>query len=641
MLLSNSFLKKIKTTLLLTIVFLVSFESTAQENLYIPRNILLAYEKGTRSFDGKPGAKYWQNSAEYKINVEVDPAIYLINGSEEILYYNNSPDTLKKIVLRLYPNIFKKGSARDYSIISEGITEGVTIKKIIIGNAEVDLSDKESYKVTNSITTISLTEFIPPNSSKNILIDWGFYLSAKATLRMGVYDSTSVFTGYWYPQIAVYDDINGWDVTNYDGQLEFYNDFASFEVSITLPNSFGVWATGELQNPEDVLEEIILNRFYTAKESDTTIRIVTAEDLQGSSIYKSNNVKNTWIYKASDVSDFSFAFSDHYLWDGLSTSTGNNDNEKVFVQAVYPVQSPDFHKVAEISKELINYFSNEMPAISFPYPSLAAFNNGRTGGGGMEFPMMINDGSYSEHENTVSLTAHEIAHQYFPFYTGLNEKKYAFMDEGWASMLPFLYMEKLTGINSRLKRSVNIYETTAGTETDVAPMLSHVSLSYSSYRISAYFRPAVAYHFLFEMLGKEIFIRALQEFANRWKGKHPTAYDFFFTFNEITGQDLNWFWKPWFFETGYPDLKIENVSVKGDKAEIEIIKAGIVPTPVKLTLTYEEGEEETLYFNTDVWNEGNEFFIVKSELKGNLKEIFLGDTIIPDSNRENNLFVVH
>jgi aminopeptidase N len=255
--------------------------------------------------------------------------------------------------------------------------------------------------------------------------------------------------------------------------------------------------------------------------------------------------------------------------------------------------------------------------------------------------MMINDGSYDVRENTISLTAHEIAHQYFPFYVGTNEQKYAFMDEGWASMLPFSYMENLTGKNSRLIGSAKAYENIAGSEDDVPPIISSVFLSYSSYRNSGYDRPSIAYYFLYDMLGKEIFLKALKEFMNRWNGKHPVPYDFFFTFNEVTGQNLNWFWKPWFFETGYPDLKIEKVSVKDDIVEIVIKKEGVVPTPVKLTLTYEEVNEETFYYTTEVWKDGNESFIINAELKGSLKEIDLGDITIPDSNRDNNLFVVH
>ena len=631
---------KIIIQLITTIFFLLSIQSLPQEKLFIPRNIQPAYEKGTRSPNGKPGAEYWQNSSEYKIDVEFDPSSYLVNGAEEIVYYNNSPDTLKRIVLRLYPNVFKKGSARDYSIIPEGLTEGVSIKKLVVGSNEVDLNNRSNFRVVNTIATIYLTENIPPESSLDLSIEWSFNISSKATLRMGVYDSTTVLVGYWYPQIAVYDDIDGWDYNNYGGQEEFYNDFCSFEVNITLPNYFGVWATGELQNPQDVLSGKIYQKYLNAQKSDTVVRIITSGDISSFSVYSNDKNSNTWIYKADGVNDFAFAVSDHYLWDGVRANIRSSEDKTVFVQAIYPADSPDFEGVVEISKSLVQYFSNEMPGINFPFPSFLAFNNGRSGGG-MEFPMMINDGSPDVWEYTVSLTAHEMAHQYFPFFVGTNERKYAFMDEGWAVFLPFRIMENLTGFNSRLARNVSVYQENAGTEDDIPEIIPSTSQGYTAYRSSAYDRSSIAYEILYDMLGDDLFIQALQEFINRWKGKHPIPYDFYFTFNEVTGQNLDWFWKPWFFEIGYPDLAIDKVNVQEGKATVKIEKLGNIPVPIKLTVYYEDDSSEMIYFKADVWKNSDRTFVTEVILSGILKEIKLGDINIPDSNTENNLYLVH
>ena len=632
--------KKINIVAISLLVILLVPNLFSQQELFIPRNIKAAYEKGTRSLDGRPGAEYWQNSADYKIEVEVDPSTYQIDGSEEIIYYNNSPDTLKRIVLRLYPNIFKGGSARDYSFIPEGVNDGVIIKNLIINGDSIDIENHSIFSVRNTIAIIYLKKPIPPDSESKLSIDWNFKISDKVTLRMGVYDSSSVFVGYWYPQIAVYDDIDGWDYNNYGGQVEFYNDFSNFEVSITIPNNFGVWATGELQNPAEVFDQRILEKYTAAKESAEVVRIITLEDLNSSDIYKNDQERNTWVYKASNVTDFAFALSDHYLWDGLGIVVDSVNNKKVFIQSIYPAESPDFKEVAEICRELVNYFSWEMPGIKFPVPSLVAFNNGRSGGG-MEFPMMINDGSPNALESTVGLTAHEMAHQYFPFFVGTNEKKYAFMDEAWAVLLPFKYMEEFAGINTRLISTVSNYEYLAGTEDDIPPMITAFSQSYISYRNSAYNRPSIAYEILRDMLGDELFLETLQEYIYRWNGKHPTPYDFFFTFNDVTGQDLTWYWKPWFFEFGYPDLAIENVEVENNKANISIRKVGNVPTPVKLTIYYENETDEEIYYSADVWKEGDEFFVIEIELSDILNEIRLGDLTIPDSNRENNYYLVH
>jgi hypothetical protein len=526
-------------------------------------------------------------------------------------------------------------------MVPEAVNDGVIIENLSIDGRSINLENRSIFRVTSTVAILYLPKAIQANSSVAISVEWSFTLPTKATLRMGVYDSTAVFLGYWYPQIAVYDDIEGWDYYNYSGQAEFYNDFSTFEVKITVPNNFGVWATGELQNPEEVLVAEFAAKYFSAKNSDEVVKIITSDDLNSSFIYKNEEENNTWFYKAENVSDFAFALSDRYLWDGLSVGTDGSNNKSVFIQAVYPVTSPDFYNVAQACKDLITYFSEEVPGVKFPFPSVVAFNNGRAGGGGMEFPMMINNGSNDVWENTVSLAAHELAHQYFPFYVGTNEKKYAFMDEGWAVMLPFDYMEKLAGINSRLISNVGNYEYIAGTEDDYPAMILSVSMPYNSYRSSAYDRSSISYNLLHELLGDEIFFNALREYINRWKGKHPTPYDFFFTFNDVSGQNLNWFWKPWFFDKGFPDLAIDRVVINKKSAEVTIMKIGNIPTPVKLKLTYEDEFVQEIFFPSDTWKNGNKEFSTRIELNGMLKQIELGDLTIPDSDRENNLFIVH
>ena len=541
-----------------TLLSLINFSSGlfGQEELFIPRNIKANYEKGTRSFDGNPGPVYWQNHSDYSIDVAIDPASRQLTGSEEIKYHNNSPDTLKRIVLRLYPNIYKKGSARDFQISTEAVDDGVTISKISIDGLSINLENQSIFRVLNALATIYLPKPLPPNSAIDLSIEWSFIISDKVKLRVGVYDSTTAFVGYWYPQVSVYDDVDGWDYNNYNGTAEFYNDFSNFEVKITIPNSFGVWATGDFQNPEEVLDSKILQKYLEAKESDSVVSIIATNDLKSSSLFKQDGDLNTWEFEANNMTDFAFAYSDHYLWDGIRAFTSGKNNEQVFMQAVYPENSLDFEKVAEFGNDIIHFFSQNTPGIDFPMSSFIAFNNERSGGG-MEFPMMINDGSPDNLDRTVDLTSHEMAHQYFPFFVGTNEQKYAFMDEAWAVVLPFKFMEAFAGINARLITTVSNYEYLAGTEDDIPPIVTSLSLPYVSYRNSGYNRSAIAYNILRDVLGDELFLKALQEYINRWNGKHPTPYDFFFTFEDVTKQDLSWFWKPWFFEYGYPDLAMK------------------------------------------------------------------------------------
>ena len=283
---------KIKSLQIIILSIIFISQSFAQNQLYIPRNIRPAYLNGTRSYDGKPGPGYWQNSSDYKIDVEVDPSTYFIKGNEIITYHNNSPDTIKIIVLRLYPDIYKKGSARDFSVSPEAINNGMLIEKLVIGKNEIDLEDKNVYNNLNTISIIKLSDFIAPESLVNIKASWDFYMTPKTRLRMGVYDSTKILVGYWYPQIAVYDDVDGWDFNIYSGQVEFYNDFSTYDVSVTLPNNFGVWGTGQLQNPEEVYSEKVYQKYLQANHSDTVIHIITPDDF--SSTFKNDIDKNKW-----------------------------------------------------------------------------------------------------------------------------------------------------------------------------------------------------------------------------------------------------------------------------------------------------------------------------------------------------------
>ena len=627
----------------LFIHFLLCFSTItfSQQELFIPREILSAYENGTRSFNGKPGAEYWQNSAEYKIKAEVIPDEFLLNGIEEITYYNKSPDTLKQIVVRLYQNIMRAGVTRDFNFSPDGLTDGIVLKNITADDREINIEDKSQYYEYGTVSYIKLANPLLPNYSIDLTFEWSFEIPFKEKIRMGAYDSTSFFIAYWYPQIAVYDDLNGWDTYMYTGYQEMYNDFNDFEVEITVPNSFAVWGTGELENAEDVLIEKYYNRYFKALTSDTVINIIDSTELRTEKMFKGENEKNIWIYSAQNVSDFAFAMSDEYLWDAVSAVVDSSSMRRVFIEAAYKKETEDFYHVAEFSRRIIHYFSFEMPGIAYPFYGLTAFNNGRRGGG-MEFPMIINDGNSSSLDASIRLTSHEIAHQYFPFYAGTNEKRYAFMDEGLAVFLPFEFQEKST-VDSEHRRlySVAGYEKLAGMQIEMPPMIPSFFLTSTSYRNAAYDRPSLAYYFLEDLLGKDVFINALQEFLTHWNGKHPTAYDLFFTFNEVSGQNLNWFWKPWFFDRGFPDLELDKVREADDGYEFTVRKIGIIPVPILLKIYFDDNTEDVLYFSAAVWKDGNKEHVFEFKTDKNIIEVNLGGEYIPDSNQDNNKIILH
>jgi hypothetical protein len=598
-------------------------------------NIQNAFEKGTRSKDGKPGENYWQNSADYDITIRFDPYGKTIEGSESIKYFNNSPDSLSEIVIRLYQNFYKANSSRNFQISAESITDGVTIKDLKIRGEKVNLENRSRTEFTNTNLIVRLDKKIPPESNVEITIDWKHSVPGGRPIRTGIYDSTTFFIAYWYPQIAVYDDIDGWDKIDFNGEQEMYNDFNSYNVKIEVPNKFGIWATGVLQNPEEVLDEKILLNFNSAKSSEEVVHIIAKDDYLIGNVFRSDKETNTWHYKADYVSDFAFGSSNFFLWDGVSMTIKEEDDRKIFISTAYNPESPDFHQVAQVSKDALVYFSTDLPGIPYPYPSFTAFN----GGGGMEFPMIINDESNTTLAGTVGLTSHEAAHTYFPFYMGTNEKKYAWMDEGMAVMLPFKFQEQVEG-NDPLGRNVGYYLALAGKEMEMPPIIPSNLLRSSSYRVASYSRPGIAYQYLQDLLGRDVFRNALQEYMNRWKGKHPIPNDFFNSFEDHLGMDLSWYWNPWFFEKGYPDLGIKNVVSEKGMVKVLVEKVGNIPAPIDLTFIGVDQNEFKIYRDASIWEKGIKEVWIELEYQKQLMKVKLGSVKIPDVDQSNNLFIL-
>jgi len=619
--------------LFVLLIILPVFSLVYDSSLFIPLNIQTAYQNGTRTYDGAPGESYWQNRSEYKIQTQVYPAKRLVTGEEQVVYYNNSPDTLRRIILRLYPNFYLRGNARDWPIDPVSLHEGVDLYDFRIDAKKIDLEDPYGpARQSGTILRIELDKPLDPESSIRVFCKWKFTLPQKSWLRMGAYSDSSLFIGYWYPQIAVYDDINGWDYSQYTGTQEFYNDMSDYDVEITAPGNFLVWGTGLLKNANNIIREPYLSRYQRAFQSDTVIEIVSVNDIGSDSITVSED-KNIWRFQAKNVPDFAFAVCRNHRWDALSIDVNNPEWNRVLVQAVYPKNSTDFHQVAEVSKSIINYLSKEMPGVAYPYPSMTAFN--RPGGGGMEFPMMINNGSHTDKARTVSLTGHEIIHSYFPFFMGINEHKYAWMDEGWAVALNYDPLRSIVPDAKGFVSTILTYLTMAGKEYDLPMMIPSTMLKGSAYRNAAYNRSAVAYQLLRDYLGDTRFRDALKTFMTRWKYKHPIPYDFFFTVNMVAGEDLSWFWDPWFFQRGYPDLAIR--SAVNDSITIE--KSGLLPVPVRLTLIYEDGSEERFSEPMSIWKDGKKYlkFPMNSEKK--LIQASLDTEFTPDVKKSNNEYM--
>ncbi len=620
----KNMMRRFFTTLLLLASACITTAVMAQ-SLYMPRNIRRAYQKQTRSWDGHPGPKYWQNRAEYRISAEVSVAEGQISGRAEVRYFNQSPDTLKTLRLKLAHDIYRKNAPRAFDLNPKAITEdGVEILGVRIQGEPLE---KSLWRRNATFLDLPLPQPLLPGQALDANIEWRFFMPpAAGAPREGKYDSTTWFVPYWYPQIAVYDDLRGWADAPYTGLQEMYNDFSDYRVRITVPADIMVWATGVWQNPKEILQEPFYERYRKAQTADSVQVIFSKEDYANQARFFWATDSHTFEYHASDVPDFAFAFSNHYLWDAVSTVVDPLSGRRALVQAAYRPQSLDFKRVCRAAADALSLMSRWLPGYPYPYPVMTVFN----GSGGMEFPMMCNNGS-THPTSPVGLTVHETAHTYFPFLMGINEQDYAWMDEGWASFLDVLVTDSLEGRSTGRLRN---YPDVAGTDADVPPMVPSRHLTNPAYRIAAYNRPQAAYFALYQLLGYERFHRCMTTYIERWKGKHPQPFDFFFTWNEAAEENLNWFWKPWFFEWGYPDLAVAGVSKKG----VIIENVGTMPQTISGTVLFEDGSEQAFWYSAAAWKSGNRTFVVPLNKRLRVKQVRLEHPQVADADATNNLW---
>jgi hypothetical protein len=606
--------------------------SMAQSELFMPKNIIKAYQDGSRSFDGKQGKNYFQNTTNYTIEVEFNPQSRLLSGSETINFTNNSPDSLASVVLNLYGNLYKKGAARRVAIDSGDAGEGFVLHKLIFNDETIDLESK-AVSIRGPNLTVKLPRAIQSGASVKFTIDWQFVFPANTNIREGRYYQTNYFIAYWYPRIAVYDDVNGWNKHYYSGEQEFYSEYGDFDVKVTVPKNHLVWASGLLQNPNEVYEKKVFKRFKKSKTTDEIIHIVSKKDIEKGELTADREF-NTWHFKSEYLSDFAFATSNTYLWDATSVEIGA---KRIPVNAVYYEGSADFHEVAELSRQSLKLLSENAIGVDYPFPQLTAFN----GHYGMEFPMMINDGDMSNRKETIFVTAHEIAHSYFPFLVGTNEQKYAWMDEGLVTFLPKeieVIMSDDSTYNAQ-KNMILTYSYFAGSKYDLPLMIPSEQLTGRTYMYLSYSKAAAAFYTLRDILGKEVFQKCIREFIERWEGKHPIAYDFFFSFENVSEENLDWFWKPWFFEFGFPDLTISNVVKENDSTyAIDIEKIGNYPTPVYLTVNFADGSQEYIHESAKTWNGGGAHLQIALKTNKEISTVEINRKKVPDANTGNNVY---
>jgi hypothetical protein len=612
------------------IFFSFYLSQIAAQDIHLPRGIQRAVMDGTRTSDGKPGRNYWQNRASYFISVSVTPPDRTIRGVEKITYFNNSPDTLFMLNFKIPLNIHRPGAARAEPAENDYLTKGMIIDSFTIGGNKIAWDNN-----TNSTDQlITLLKPLAPHDSVTMNIGWNYMVSLKSN-REGMIDPTTYFLAYFYPRVGVYDDYNGWNQLPFTDLQEFYNDFNNYTLEVSVPEHYLVWATGILQNSKEVLLQNVVSRYQLSMNSDSTIHIVSADDLKEKRI--TPNKKNTWVWKADNITDMAVGLSNHYVWDAASV-TVDSMRRRVHVNAAYSDDASSFHESVQNSRKTISWLSRDLPGISFPFPKMTIFQ----GFADMEYPMMANDSYIKDLPLSRIVQNHEVSHTYFPFYMGTNESRYSFMDEGWATTFDYFYLINEFGqkAGENIFKAIRIDSWTEDkTVAQELPIITPSNdLSANDLSNNSYGKAALSHLALRDLLGDVLFKQSLRVYMNNWHGKHPNPWDYFNSMSSGSGKNLNWFFNNWFFSFHYIDLAIRNVTKTKTGYMIDIKNIGGFAVPFDVNIVYDNGDKETIHQTPLVWENNQLEISVSVNASRTIKSMRIETGIITDVDQKNNMW---
>ncbi len=606
-----------------------------------------AVEKGTRTRTGAPGAKYWTQFAQYRLRAELQPATRTITGTGTITYQNRSPQTLRRVAFYINPNLFAPNALRNRFVPAGNGTE---FRRIVAQNQtmrSVPVTDTAStgYSVAGTVMWITLPTPLAPQASATFEFDWSYVVPSDGAPRTGT-DGDVFFVAYWYPQLAVFDDVNGWQTDQYMSNAEFYMGYADYDVSITVPEGWLVGATGELQNPNEVLSEQTRTRLRQARAARTIVNVVTAADRgAGTATMSGTDGKLTWRYSAANVRDFAWGTSANYLWDATIAAAGdaNGDGrpDNTAINSFYRPEKVEWawNKSAAYAQHSIDFLSGYL----WPYPySHMTVMDGIVSCSGMEYPMMTCIGGQRDTLTLYSVTVHEIAHMWFPMQVGSDERRHSWQDEGFTRFNQAQAMRVFfKGYDlETLARDRYLTLARADGEVDLMRHGDQYPIGTTAFNVASYDKQATIMVALRGLLGEQKFMEAYREYGRRWINKHPTPFDFWNTFNEVSKRDLSWFWRTWYFETWVLDQAITTVTQGGPDLEITIEDFGLAPMPVRLAITYGDGTVERKEVNVDPWLSGARRFIVQMKARTTVVKVEIDpERVFPDINRGNQVWV--
>ncbi|MEW5800256.1 MAG: M1 family aminopeptidase [Bacteroidota bacterium] len=613
-------------------------------------------QQETLTLSGKPSSSNWQQRVDYSVKAELFPDSNNVKGTAAITYYNNSPDTLTTLVWHLYQNVFridtsprKNDEQNSRALV---VTKGMTIEKISVDSIPLVM------KIDETLMETLLPKPLPPHSTAVIHVEWQYDIPSDPDLRTGS-NGDDFGICQWYPQIAVYDAERGWDRTPYLGIAEFYTEYGNWNVEIMLPKKFIVASTGTLLNPSEILSSNQLIRFNSISK-DSVIQIVRSDD--SVAVNDTTDGKKTWKFSAENVRDFAWAASPEYVWDATKTNDGVNiyafykPKDSVASTSFIIKNGDNWNRGAEVARFTIEYMSQHYGKYLYPQATVVS---GPVRG--MEYPMMvfIDDGNAVTNFMWTTII-HELIHEWYPMMIGSNETNYPFMDEGFTTFATAEVTEQLYGNNGFFHPAFaeryswlalpnnndrvhvqRVYLNEARRGSGAALMSHPYSILSSQYGIMAYDKPATVMVMLEDLLGREIFLKAMNEYYDRWKFRHPYPRDFFAAIEDVAGRDLDWFWNQWFDQTWKLDIALDDVECieKNGRWKTILTLQNNEPAkmPATVRLTFADGSVKDVRFSEELWSKTNRAEFVVDSLPAKVTNVVIDpDLKLADVNRLNN-----
>lgn len=567
----------------------------------------LAPGNAYRTGGGAPGHAYWQNRASYDIAATLDTTARAVNGRLTLRYSNHSPDTLRFVWIQTEQNAFRANSLnglifpQNSRFGARGFDGGEVFDRFeqLVKRGTATRRVAITPRDEGTVAKVDLAEPLAPGATATFDIAWHFRIPEHGADRMG-YDGALFEIAQWYPRMAVYDDIQGWNTDPYLGQGEFYLDYGDYNLSLTVPAGYIVAATGELTNAAEVLTPTQIRRLALAKHSDTTIAIITAADLKAGATKSGTSGTATWKFHAENVRDAVWATSPEYQWDASSW-------EGHLAMAYYrPSAAATWSDAADQSRMSIQEYSERW--FPYPWPHISAVEGPISG---MEYPMIAMETRGQTVQDLYNVVTHEIGHMWYPMMVGSNERRHMWQDEGFNTFInTFSEARRYPDQGDQMARAAQERGTIemvmrAGVDQpiDIAP--DRISPNFLG--LSAYLKPSVGLQLLRqEILGPEAFDDAFRAYTARWVYKHPTPRDFYRTMAEVSGRRLDWFFREWFMENARFDQKLDTVATRqvADTQQVTVVygnkERGVLP--IRARLTFSDGTSQDLTYPAEVWS---------------------------------------